>query len=188
MTDYSIHKFNLTESQLSKLKSALENNKEITIKINKDKYHGTHPLPITKTEKEKIDDNFESVSITLSKKKLQYIKDHKEGGFLPLLSLIPLILGGLGAAGGVAGGIAAGVQAANAKKLEQAKLEEAQRHNREIESNLKASGSGFGTRPIPGPPLYAASKSIVGVTDCPACGSALTMHAKRGKDLYLRPY
>src|SRR6266853_6662364 len=91
MTDYSIHKFNLTESQLSKLKSALENNKEITIKINKDRFKGTHPLPITKTEKEKIDDKFDSITITLSKKMLQYIKDHKEGGFLPLFSLIPSI-------------------------------------------------------------------------------------------------
>ncbi len=58
----------------------------------------------------------------------------KTGGFLPLLTLIPIIASALGAAGGLAGGISSAVSAAKSN-AEQA------RHNREIEEQLK-SGSG----------------------------------------------
>ena len=62
--------------------------------------------------------------------------DHMEktGGFLPLLALIPLITGALGAAGGIAGGVASAVSSSRAN-AEQA------RHNKAIEEAMK-SGTG----------------------------------------------
>lgn len=44
------------------------------------------------------------------------ITDEKTGGILPLAALIPLIIGGIGAAGGIAGGTAQIVNAANTRK------------------------------------------------------------------------
>src|SRR6266853_598230 len=77
----------------------------------------------------------------LSKKKLQHIRDNREGGFLPLLSLLPMILGGIRAARAVAGGAAGIAKAVNDKKLNDATLEEQKRHNQSVESEL---GSGLG--------------------------------------------
>src|SRR5438552_2774404 len=139
---YSVHKFMLTNNQLKKVKRALDEDKSVSLRIEDHNFNGEHPLPVTESELKHVHDGAGYVSVSLSKKKLQHIRDHKDGGFLPLLSLIPLILGGVGAAGGLAGGIAAGVQAGNAKKVEDAKLEEQARHNREIENNLK-SGTGL---------------------------------------------
>jgi hypothetical protein len=76
----------------------------------------------------------------------------KEGGILPLLALLPLIFGGVAAAGGVAGGVSAAVQAANSKKAEDEKirleqektrlqLEEEKRHNKLNEEAMKASAT-----------------------------------------------
>jgi len=44
----------------------------------------------------------------ISRKKIDKIRDEerKSGGLLPLAALLPLIFGGIGAAGGAAGGIA----------------------------------------------------------------------------------
>ena len=197
---YITHKFNLTNNQIKKLGSAINDERTTSIKIKKDQYHGEHPLPLTVTELNKIKDGDPEVTIHLSAKKLNHIKNNHEGGFLPLLSLIPLILGGLGAAGGVAGGIAAGVSAANSNRNEQAKNEEAKRHNQLMEDEAKFAsgrdsgreGSGVG-RSSPGnsatmgaSPCYG--KSTVGATSCPACGSGLLLKAKKGKGLYLSPY
>ena len=110
------------------------NNKPATLTITTKNFNGSHPLPVTETELKKVNDGLFDVKISLSKKKIQFIKDNgtHEGGFLPLLSLIPLIVGGLGAAGGVASGIASAVQSANTNKNEQAKLKEQERHNKEV--------------------------------------------------------
>ena len=178
---YAIHKFNLTQSQINHLEKALVNNKPTTLTITVKNLNGSHPLPVTEAEMKHISNclgdrtSVAVIKISLSKKKLQFIKDNAsghEGGFLPLLSLIPLIAGGIGAAGGVASGIASAVQAANTNKNEKAKLVEQERHNREVESNLK-SGEGLDT---------------IGVTDCPNCGCTLKVKAKEGKGLYLKPY
>jgi hypothetical protein len=65
--------------------------------------------------------------LTFSKKQLKEIQ--KKGGFLPLLGLLPAILG---AVGGLAGGITSAVNSSR-QTAEQA------RHNRQME----AKGSGF---------------------------------------------
>jgi len=53
------------------------------------------------------------------------------------LALLPLIFGGLGAVGGVAGGIASAVSSANNAKAQNIAQAETERHNRELESQLK---------------------------------------------------
>src|SRR6266853_459178 len=77
MGEYNIHKFKLTDTQLNKIKNALENNKSISLTIKNNNFFGSHPLPITSTEKEKIDEGFDNVQVKLSKKKLQFIKDQE---------------------------------------------------------------------------------------------------------------
>ncbi|ESO92967.1 hypothetical protein LOTGIDRAFT_161995 [Lottia gigantea] len=64
----------------------------------------------------------------------------KESGFLPFL--LPLIFGGIAAAGAATGGISAIVTAANAKKAADAKAAEERRHNLIMEREAKGSGVG----------------------------------------------
>ncbi|ESO82749.1 hypothetical protein LOTGIDRAFT_155767 [Lottia gigantea] len=64
----------------------------------------------------------------------------KEGGFLPFL--LPLIFGGIAAAGAATGGISAAVKAANTKKSEDAKAAEERRHKLIMEKEAKGSGVG----------------------------------------------
>ena len=70
-------------------------------------------------------------NIYISKKKI--IECEKEGGILPLLTLIPLIAGGISAAGGVAGAAAGIAKAVNDKKAADEELAEQRRHNLEME-------------------------------------------------------
>ena len=77
--------------------------------------------------------------LSLSSKQLKYLE--KSGGLLSLLGLLLLIFGGLGAAGAVAGGISSAVSSAKNASNAAARLAETERHNREIESQLK-NGSG----------------------------------------------
>lgn len=65
----------------------------------------------------------------------------KTGGILPLL---PLILGGLSAAGALSGGAAGIYKAVNDGKMAKKKLEEAERHNRHMEAiALGKKGNGI---------------------------------------------
>ena len=78
--------------------------------------------------------------LSLSSTQLKYLE--KSGGLLPLLILLPLIFGGLGAAGAVGGGISSAVSSAKKASNSAAQLVETERHNHEIESQLK-NGSGI---------------------------------------------
>ena len=62
-----------------------------------------------------------------------------------LLALLPLIFAGLGAAGGVAGGVASAVSSAKNASAAAAQIAEMERHNREIESQLKKGANGAST-------------------------------------------
>ena len=78
-------------------------------------------------------------------KVLSFIKggsgfETKEGGILPLAALLPLIFGGIAAAGGTAGGIASAVKAANDKAKNDLELEEQRRHNKVVEESIKGNG------------------------------------------------
>jgi hypothetical protein len=64
---------------------------------------------------------------------LDEFQKHYRGGFLPLIPLIGAILGGLGGIGGLAGGITAAVNSSKS-------VSEQERHNREIEKQIKGAG------------------------------------------------
>ena len=128
---YITYGVNLSESQINKIKSAVGNKCAISIRLTKKNLGGDHKLPLTKAQVKKLENVKTGVDLKLSAAQLKVIKT---GGFLPLLTLIPLIAGAVGAAGGLTGGISAAVSAARSNG-------EQQRHNRVIEEQLKG-GSG----------------------------------------------
>ena len=67
----------------------------------------------------------------ITKEKIK--EGEKEGGILPLLTLIPLIAGGVSAAGAAAGGTAGIVKAVNGKQAADEELAEQRWHNLEME-------------------------------------------------------
>ena len=79
------------------------------------------------------------MNLFLSSSQLKYLK--KSGGLLPLPALLPLIFAGLGAARGVAGGVASAVSSAKNASAAAAQIAEMERHNREIESQLKSGAN-----------------------------------------------
>jgi hypothetical protein len=127
--------------------------------------------------------------------------EKKHGGFLPLLALLPLIFGGLGAAGGLAGGISSAVSSANNAKAAAAALVESERHNREVEAQLKAEGSTLsagkgifsdfvGKTPVIGSFLKPLLEKLgLGIVDCKkVMKGGCVCKGKGGKGLYLKPY
>ena len=109
-----------------------------------------HKIPLTQTQINRINKAENGLNLFLSSSQLKYLK--KSGGLLPLLALLPLIFAGLGAAGGVAGGVASAVSSAKNASAAAAQIAEMERHNREIESQLKSgantanNSSGAGVR------------------------------------------
>src|SRR5687768_15098486 len=122
-TKYITHGVKLSESQISRIKNAADNRCTISIRLAKKNLRGDHKLPLTKSQVKKLENANTGVDIKLSTAQLKAIK---LGGFLPLLTLIPLIAGAVGAAGAATGGISAAVSAAKSNA-------EQQRHNRAIE-------------------------------------------------------
>ena len=104
-------------------------------------------------------------------KNIQNEHQEKTGGFLLLLALLPLIFGGIGAAGGIAGGMSSAVSAAKNASAADANLAETQQHNKEVESQLK-SGQGTlsdlaGKIPVFGAVIkYELQKLGLGLSDC----------------------
>ena len=90
------------------------------------------------------------MNFLLSSSQLKYLE--KSGGLLPLLALLQMIFAGLGAARGATGGVASAVSYDKNASAAAAQIAEMERHNREIESQLKSganaakysSGSGVG--------------------------------------------
>src|ERR1700727_3111586 len=102
---YQLHKFMLTPSQLKKIKKALDEDKQCTLTIPHDKFDGDHPLPVTEAELKYVHEGDGYVSVSLSKKKLQHIRNEKEGGYLALLRLLPKIMKGMTAVNAVIGAV-----------------------------------------------------------------------------------
>ena len=132
MTEYYNHGVNLSKGQAKKIAVAHKKGSGATIRLSKANLNGNINLPLTQTQIKKIKKAKNGVQLNLSESQLKHME--KTGGFIPLLTLIPIIASALGAAGGVAGGVASAVSSAKAN-AEQA------RHNRAIEEQLK-SGSG----------------------------------------------
>ena len=130
---YTQHGVNLSPEQAKKIMSAHNKGTGTTIKLSKTNLQGNYLLPLTRSQLNKINSATKGITLTLSKSQLKHME--KTGGFIPLLTLIPIIASALGAAGGVAGGVASAVNSAKAN-AEQA------RHNRAVEQELAKSGSG----------------------------------------------
>src|SRR5277367_4453422 len=113
MTDYHTHEMTLTKTQASKIVSAAKKHDSVTIRLANNSLQGNHKLLLTKTQVtriNKVNKLNKGVDLKLSATQLQHLE--KTGGLLPLLTLLPLIFSGLGAAGGVAGGVAGAVSVA----------------------------------------------------------------------------
>ena len=124
-------------------------------------------------------------NIYISKKKI--IKCEKEGGILPLLTLIPLIAGGVSAAGAVAGGTAGIVKAVNDKKAADEELAEQRRHNLEMEKktggNLKEHIKNFvQATQMENEAKEEIYKFLENISD------VIEVKPKEGNGLYLNPY
>src|SRR5215470_6965039 len=135
MTKYHDYGVTLSQGQKKKILNAHRNGTGVVIKLKKDNMQGPHKLPLTQTQINRINKAKNGTQLTLSEAQLKHIE--KIGGFLPLLTLIPLVAGAIGAAGGLTGGIASAVSAAKANN-EQA------RHNRAIEEITRAELSKAG--------------------------------------------
>ena len=125
-TNYSVY---LNHKQAKVIKNSHEKKKQATITISKNCTGGQSvEIPLTITQINKIQKAKNKVKLTLSTKQLNHM--NKTGGFLPLLGLLPAIIG---AAGGLAGGIASAV---NSSK----QTAEQKRHNQALENIAKGSG------------------------------------------------
>ena len=189
MSEYEMFGVNLTKFQIQKLLNAAKKAHDVKIRITKNNLHGEHRLALTMKQINRIKKAKAGIDLTLSSAQLQHLE--KEGGFLPLLALIPAIMGGIGAAGGLAGGIASAVNAAKNAQAQATAQAETERHNREIEKSL---GSGVvanlvGKAPVVGSYLKTLLEKIgLGKDDCNKLvnGSISSYHI--GKGLYLKPY
>src|SRR5271170_2480549 len=113
MTEYHMHGLTLSKTQASKIVNAAKKHDSVVIRLANNSLQGNHKLPITQTQVTQIDKANKlnkGIDLKLSVAQLQHLE--KTGGLLPLLALLPLIFGGLGAAGGVDGGVASAVSAA----------------------------------------------------------------------------
>ena len=137
---YISHGLNLTDNQLEKIIRASQNKQGVVVRITKDNLNGNlHKIPLTRTQINRITKAKNGLNLFLSSSQLKYLE--KSGGLLPLLALLPLIFAGLGAAGGVAGGVASAVSSAKNASAAAAQIAEMERHNREIESQLKSGAN-----------------------------------------------
>jgi len=205
MTEYHMHGLTLSKAQANKIISAFKKQDSAVIRLTNSSLQGNHKLPLTETQVMQINKANKvnrGMDLKLSAAQLQHLE--KTGGLLPLLALLPLILGGLGAAGGVAGGVASAVSAANNAKAAAAAQAETERHNREVEAQLK-TGAGvvsdarnrtgaIGKAPLTGSFLKSLLQKIgLGHNDYNNImnGGCICLRKPRGqtgKGLYMRPY
>jgi hypothetical protein len=196
MTEYHMHGLTLTKTQANKVVSAAKKKHDsVVIRLANNNLQGNHKLPLTETQITQVNKAkklHKGLDLKLSAAQLEHLE--KKGGLLPLLALLPLIFGGLGAVGGVAGGVASAVSAAkNAKAAAEAQAE-TERHNREVETQLK-TGSGVvsdfvGKTPLIGSFLKPLLQKLgLGIKDYNKIknGGCVCLR-KFGKGLYLRPY
>lgn len=185
MTEYHMYGLTLSEGQIQKIVNAAKNRREVKLRVSKKDLQGTHKLLLTQRQINRIKNSKTGIDLQLSASQLQHIE--KSGGFLPLLALLPLIFGGLGAAGGLAGGIASAVSSAK-------NVRETERHNREVEAQLQ-KGSGVvsnlvGKVPLIGSflaPILERFGLGINAQNKLMKGGCVCLR-KVGKGLYLKPY
>src|SRR6478609_6354960 len=169
MTEYHQYGVNLSRGQAEKIYDAHRKGTGATIKLAKLNLQGDHKLPLTQTQINKIKKAKNGVQLNLSETQLKHME--KTGGFIPLLTLIPIIASALGAAGGLAGGISRVVSDSKSNYEQARHNDETARHNRAVEEQLKA-GSGVvsdtvGKIPILGAILGPLMQKLgLGIEDC----------------------
>jgi len=146
-TKYEIFGVILWMAQIKKITTSGKNKRPVIIRLAYKNLHGDDFLLLTKTQIQKIEKSKTGLDLNLSYSQIKHFSEQfidsqnenkmKTGGFLPLLTLLPLIFGGLGAAGGLAGGVASAVSSANIAKAQNKAQIETERHNRELDSQLK---------------------------------------------------
>ena len=179
MSKYNDCKMCLAKNQIIKLDNAVKNKQKVDVKFNNKNLSGMPLTPTQMASVEKALKNKKGVKLTFSVAQLKEME--KRGGFLPLLALIP---GLIGAAGGLAGGIASAVNSSK-QTAEQA------RHNRAIEAKL---GTGVVSDtaahiPIIGKPLSVLLKKVGLGKNCWGLkiGNGLYLEPYEGRGLYLGP-
>lgn len=197
----------LTDGQIKKIIIAANKQTSVTIRLSKDNLVGSHKFSLTQSQIKRIDkarDTSTGLNLKLSYAQIKHVKKmisqlQKSGGLIPLLTLIPIIASALGAAGGVAGGVASAVSAVKNANAATAAQIESERHNREIERQLK-SGEGVVSEIIAKVPVIGRhlkpilEKLGLGVSDynrlknggCVKCGNGLYLKPY-GQGLYLGP-
>ena len=137
-TKYITVGLSLTEGQKVTLAKAARNGSEATIRLTHGQLRGDDNLGLTTGQANRVAKNLDKGrGMELRFTKTQMKNMTKNGGFLPLLALLPLIAKGIAVAGAAAGGAAGIAQAVNAKKAAMAAQAEAERHNRELEAQVK---------------------------------------------------
>ena len=134
---YIQHGVNLSEKQAKKIVTAHNKSTGVSIKLSKNNLHGSFMLPLTQSQVNNIEKTTGGMTLTLSKSQLKHME--KNGGFIPLLALIPALAAALGGAGGLAGGIASAVNSTR-------NANEQIRHNKAMEEqsrNSNVTGNGL---------------------------------------------
>ena len=186
----------LTDGQIKKIINAANKQSAVTIRLSKNNLNGSHKLPLTKTQINRISKSKNGLNLTLSYAQIRHVNRwiselQKRGGILPLLTLIPIIASALAGAGALTGGVSGVISAANNAKAASAAQSELERHNREVEAQLK-SGTGviseyIGKVPVIGNYLKPILKNLgLGLNDCRKVMNGSCV--KCGEGLYLRPY
>jgi hypothetical protein len=186
----------LTDGQIKKIINAANKQSAVTIRLSKNNLNGSHKLPLTKTQINRISKSKNGLNLTLSYAQIRHVNRwiselQKRGGILPLLTLIPIIASALAGAGALTGGVSGVISAANNAKAASAAQSELERHNREVEAQLK-SGAGViseyvGKVPVLGNYLKPILKKLgLGLNDCRKVMNGSCV--KCGEGLYLRPY
>ena len=165
-TKYISHGLSLTEGQKVTLANAARNGTGATIRLTYRQLHGEDNLGLTTGQANRVAKNLEQgrgMELRFTKTQMKHMT--KNGGFLPLLALLPLLFGGLSAAGATAGAAAGITKAVQAKQAAAAAQAEAERHNRVVEAELHGKG------------LFLGRQTTGGC--CPRCkGSGLYLGKK----------
>lgn len=146
---YFEHELALSQYQLKQLADAIEKRKKVTLRLSIDQLTADRRLVdqsdytklkvlLTQTQIGRINKHVREnrgIEIDFSLNQLREMS--KSGGVLPLLTLLPLIFGGLSAAGAVAGTVGDQVH----KKLQR---DEAERHNKAVEAEARKAATGSG--------------------------------------------
>src|SRR5881628_1425728 len=136
-TRYENFGVNLSKAQAKKIINASKKHAGVIIRLSKNNLVGSHKLPLTKTQINRLTKSNTGLDLNLSAAQLKYCE--KTGGFLPLLALLPFIFGGLGAAGAAASGAAGIASAVKSAKAQNATQAETERHNKVLEDQNAAA-------------------------------------------------